>query len=162
MCIRDSPALYDDSVETAFVANYTRNVLGQKTASIIHDLTPQGLKMAEAFENTYGRFGTRIRYKWGFDGAANNLDARLNEIVEELKTKLDAGTVFIAADDVIAARVLKAMRSAKARNQVVGPSTMASRAFREAVGKDPDTVAQLVDKIVASTPLLFDLSLIHI
>jgi len=150
------PALYDDSVETAFVANYTRNVLGQKTASIIHDISETGTQMAKGFEETYGRFGTRIRYKWGFDSKSTDLDTRLAAISTELKGKLDAGTVFIAADENTVARVLKAMRAAKARNRVVGTSVLATRAFRRAVGKHPEDVAPLINKIVASTPLLLD------
>lgn len=148
--------VYDTHHETAFVANYTRNVLGQKTASIIHDLSPRGIKMAEVFEETYKRFGTRIRYKWGFDGKAGDVDARIAQIIEDLKPKLDVGTVFVAAEEADAAKILKALRDAKARNPVVGTSILATRAFQSAVGNSPETIAPYTDGIVASTPLLFD------
>ncbi len=148
--------VFDTNHETAFVANYTRNVLGQKTASIIHDLSPRGLQMAETFEETYKRFGTRIRYKWGFDSSSEDLEDRIQEIVEDLKPKLDVGTVFIAAEEDAAAMVLKALRDAKARNPVVGTSILATRAFQQALGKDADTVGGYTNGIVASTPLLFD------
>lgn len=148
--------VFDTNHETAFVANYTRNVLGQKTASIIHDLSPRGIKMAEVFEETYKRFGTRIRYKWGFDGKAADVDSRIAEIVEDLKPKLDVGTVFIAAEEAEASKILKALRDAKARNPVVGTSILATRAFQRAVGNAPEVVSRYTDGIVASTPLLFD------
>jgi len=148
--------IFDTNHETAFVANYTRNVLGQKTASIIHDLSPRGLRMAETFEETYKRFGTRIRYKWGFDSENDDLEARINEIVEDLKPKLDVGTVFIAAEEDTAARVLMALRDAKARNPVVGTSILATRAFQQSLGKDSETIAGYTNGIVTSTPLLFD------
>ncbi|MBO6520427.1 MAG: ABC transporter substrate-binding protein [Rhodospirillales bacterium] len=148
--------VFETSHETAFVANYTRNVLGQKTASIIHDLSPRGLKMADTFEETYKRFGTRIRYKWGFDSSGGNFEQRIAEIVEDLKPKLDVGTVFIAAEEDAAAAVLKALRDAKARNPVVGTSILATRAFQDALSTDGDTVSKYANGIVASTPLLFD------
>lgn len=148
--------VFDTTHETAFVANYTRNVLGQKTASIIHDLSPRGLKMAEVFEETYKRFGTRIRYKWGFDGKAADADARIAQIIEDLKPKLDVGTVFIAAEEHDAAKILKTLRDAKGRNPVVGTSVLATRAFQTAVGNVPETIASYTNGIVASTPLLFD------
>lgn len=148
--------VFDTSHETAFVANYTRNVLGQKTASIIHDLSPRGSRMADTFEETYKRFGTRIRYKWGFDSQSADLDARIQEIVEDLKPKLDVGTVFIAAEEDVAAKVLVALRGVKARNQVVGTSILATRAFQQALGEENETIASLTNGIVASTPLLFD------
>lgn len=148
--------VFDTNHETAFVANYTRNVLGQKTASIIHDLSPRGIRMAEVFEETYKRFGTRIRYKWGFDGKSADVDSRIKEIVEDLKPKLDVGTVFIAAEEAEASKILKTLRDAKARNPVVGTSILATRAFQQAIGKTPEVVSRYTDGIVASTPLLFD------
>ncbi|MEX0693443.1 MAG: ABC transporter substrate-binding protein [Rhodospirillales bacterium] len=155
-----SPAIFsgvfDTNHETAFVANYTRNVLGQKTASIIHDLSPRGLRMAETFEETYSRFGTRIRYKWGFDSTSTDVDTRIQEIVEDLKPKLDVGTVFIAAEEDFAAAVLMALRDNKIRNPVVGTSLLATRAFQVALGKDSETIAGYTNGIVTSTPLLFD------
>lgn len=148
--------VFDTDHETAFVANYTRNVLGQKTASIIHDLSPRGLRMAEMFEETYKRFGTRIRYKWGFDGSSANAKSRIDEIVADLKPKLDVGTVFIAAEEDMAATVLKSLRDAKVRNQVVGTSILATRAFQKALAPTNEEVARYTNGIVASTPLLFD------
>ncbi len=148
--------VFDTDHETAFVANYTRNVLGQKTASIIHDLSPRGLRMAEMFEETYKRFGTRIRYKWGFDSTSASAKSRIDEIVADLKPKLDVGTVFIAAEEDQAAAVLKALRDKKVRNQVVGTSILATRAFQKALAPTNDEVAKYTNGIVASTPLLFD------
>lgn len=147
--------VFNTDHETAFVANYTRNVLGQKTASIIHDLSPRGLQMSDVFEETYNRFGTRIRYKWGFDGP-ESLEERLPEIIEDLKPKLDVGTIFIAVEEAEAAAILRALREAKIRNPVVGTSIMATRAFRQAVSEDADQAADDINGIVASTPLLFD------
>ncbi|WNJ98145.1 ABC transporter substrate-binding protein [Thalassospiraceae bacterium LMO-JJ14] len=149
-------SVYDTNHEAAFVANYTRNVLGQKTASIIHDLSPRGLHMADTFEETYKRFGTRIRYKWGFDSNSADLDQRIEEIAADLKPKLDVGTVFIAAEEDVAAKVLRSLREAKARNPVVGTSILATRAFQNALGNDGETIARYTNGIVASTPLLFD------
>jgi len=158
--VQGSPSIFsgvfDTDHETAFVANYTRNVLGQKTASIIHDLSPRGLRMAEMFEETYKRFGTRIRYKWGFDGSSASAKSRIDEIVADLKPKLDVGTVFIAAEEDHAATVLKSLRDAKVRNQVVGTSILATRAFQKALGPTNEDVAKYTNGIVASTPLLFD------
>ncbi len=148
-------SVFNTDHETAFVANYTRNVLGQKTASIIHDLSPRGLKMAEVFEETYGRFGTRIRYKWGFDGL-ESMPERATEIVEDLKPKLDVGTIFIAAEEAEAAVILAKLREEKIRNPVVGTSILATRAFRESVNPDQDKAAAQINGIVTSTPLLFD------
>lgn len=150
--------VYHSAYEDAFVANYTRNVLGQKTASIIFDSTPEGLAAAKVFEDTYGRFGTRIRYKWGFDSQTPGVETRMAQIAEDVKPKLDSGTIFIAADTMEAAKMLAALRTAGAHNPVVGTSTLATRAFTEALAKvsSPDKVATLVNGIVASTPLLFD------
>ena len=158
--VADKPSVFsgvfDTNYETAFVANYTRNVLGQKTASVIHDLSPRGLRMADAFEETYNRFGTRMRYKWGFDSKSADVNNRISEVIEDLKPKLDVGTIFIAAEEDFAALILKALRDNKIRNPVVGTSILATRAFQAALGTDSETIADYTNGIVASTPLLFD------
>ena len=148
--------VFNTDHESAFVANYTRNVLGQKTASIIHDLSPRGIRMAEMFDDTYQRFGTRIRYNWGFDSTSPDAAERIREIVEDMKPKLDVGTVFIAAEEDMAALVLRSMRDEKVRNPVVGTSILATRAFQNALGNESDTIAGYANGIVTSTPLLFD------
>ncbi len=147
--------VFDTDHETAFVANYTRNVLGQKTASVIHDTSPRGTQMARVFEETYQRFGTRLRHQWAFDSSGDP-SGRIAAIVEDLKPKLDVGTIFIAAEEAEAALVLKALRDAKVRNPVVGTSILATRAFQEALGGDVETIGGYTNGIVASTPLLFD------
>mgnify|MGYP000406651743 CR=1 FL=1 len=93
---------------------------------------------------------------WYKVAKAGDVDARIAQIIEDLKPKLDVGTVFVAAEEADAAKILKALRDAKARNPVVGTSILATRAFQSAVGNSPETIAPYTDGIVASTPLLFD------
>src|SRR3989338_6181332 len=73
-------SLFSARREAGFLANYSRNVLGHKLASIIYDRAGSGAAMAEEYENTYLLFGTAIHYKWSFDHSAPDVDGQLASI----------------------------------------------------------------------------------
>lgn len=151
--------LFSSNREAAFIANYSRNVLGNKLTSIIFDEAGIGPTLAENYEKTYRRFGTAVRQKWSFDHTAENVDQRLDEIVAQLKKRKDAGAVFIATRESEAAKLVKKISDARIRNLLIGPNNMATDAFRNAIKaqlKPTEEVAKVTNRILVSTPLLFD------
>ena len=153
-------ALANDEVQTRFLANYVRNVLGQKLVTIIQDEQNYGTTIASNFEATFRRFGTAIRYNWSYDVKAGNVDGQLNTILHELKEKRDAGTLFLAMNEQHGARFLRMIRDAGIKNPVVAPNFMATAAFMKrldalAANTDRDP-ATYTDKMLMAAPILFD------
>ncbi|MBF0229924.1 MAG: ABC transporter substrate-binding protein [Desulfamplus sp.] len=147
----------DSNSETGFIANYTRNVLGNKIVTIIHSDSPHGKKMADAFTSVYARFGTQIHYTYSFN--PNNLPASIDDIVVQIKDLKDLGTIFFAGDAPSAANFVVKARDASIKNLIVGTNVVATTGFREAIAefvKDKDKVAAYTDGIVMSSPLLYD------
>ncbi len=153
-----SSALFNESRQARFLANYARNVLGHKLVSMIVDKRAFGDTMAKNFEDTYKRFGTKIRYTWEFDTSTSTV-RQLQAIVNELKEKKDAGALFLAVNESDGARLIKMMRDAGVRNLVVGPSALATNAFNDLVeklpGKNTDP-GSYTNKMLVTAPLLFD------
>ena len=150
--------LPDDPYQSRFLANYVRNVLGQKLVSIIREPAPYGERMADEFEQTYRRFGTAVRYQWSLDADAT--EGSLDAIVAELVEKKDAGTLFLAMDGHDGARLTAKLRGAGVRNPIVGLDGLATNAFQralaDAAGERDETLGRFTDEMVVTAPLLFD------
>lgn len=151
-------ALFNESRQARFLANYARNVLGHKLVSMIVDRRAYGDTMAKNFEDTYKRFGTKIRYTWEFDAGTSTI-RQLQRIVAELKEKKDAGALFLAVNEIDGARLMKLMRDAGIRNLVVGPTAFATNAFNDMIKKlpgDNQDPGHYTNKMIVTAPLLFD------
>lgn len=151
-------ALFNESRQARFLANYARNVLGHKLVSMIVDKRAYGDTMARNFEETYKRFGTKIRYTWEFESGENSVRG-LQRIVAELKEKKDAGALFLAVNEIDGARLMKMMRDAGIRNLVVGPTAFATNAFNDMIAKLPgknQDPGHYTNKMMVTAPLLFD------
>jgi len=152
--------VFDDMEQTQFLANYLRNVVGQETVSIIHEDTARGRALAEAFDTTYRRFGTRVLNFWDYDpGDLDTLYARGEEIAEEFRDRRLTGHIFIQGGAPQSARIATALRQGQVRNGIVGLADMASSAFVAEVGQAQppgDPAAAVTNGMFVTTPLLFD------
>ncbi|MBF0411677.1 MAG: mechanosensitive ion channel [Desulfamplus sp.] len=147
----------DSNTETGFIANYTRNVLGNKIVTIIHSSSDHGRKMADTFTSVYARFGTQIHYTYEFN--AENYAASIGDIITQIKDLKDMGTIFFAGETSSAANFVVQARDAGIRNLIVGTNVVATAAFKdtiEAIVKDKDRVSAYTDGIFISAPLLYD------
>jgi ABC-type branched-subunit amino acid transport system substrate-binding protein/small-conductance mechanosensitive channel len=152
--------VFDDLEQTRFLANYLRNVVGQETVSIIHADTARGRMLAEAFDATYRRFGTRVLNFWAYDpDDLDGLTGRGNAIAQEMRDRKLTGHVFIQGGAPQAARIAAALRQNRVRNGIVGLADMAGRSFIEeieAVLPPGDPAAAVTNGMFVTTPLLFD------
>jgi potassium efflux system protein len=152
--------VYDDVQQTRFLANYLRNVVGQETVSIIHEATPRGRELAEAFDATYRRFGTKVLNFWSYDPEdVDALTARGDAIAREMRDKTLTGHVFVQGGAPQAARIISALRQGGVRNGIVGLSALGTNAFvSEVQGTLPpgDPAATITNGMFVTTPLLFD------
>lgn len=152
--------VFDDIEQTKFLANYLRNVVGQKTVSVIHASTSRGSKLAAAFDQTYRRFGTKVLNTWQYNpDDLDGLLARAEAIGQEFRDQKITGHIFIQGTPAQAARVLVGLRGKGVRNGVVGLAEMATDAFvREVQSLLPEgqSAALMTNGIMVTTPLLFD------
>ena len=154
--------LFSAQQQSAFMANYARNVMGHKLVSVIQDGPAFADSIVKPFEATYRRFGTAIRQTWTFDGAAKDreaLDAELDAIAAEVKARKDAGTIFLAVGARDGARLLKTMSDLGVRNAFIAPVALSTAAFNADVAKQaPFNVepGRYTNRMMVAAPLLFD------
>ena len=140
--------------EARFLANYIRNVLIKRNASIVFESSIDSSETVSQIKKVFKRFGVPIRHEWAFDANLEKPDERFAAIAEEMKANPDTGAVFVLADPRNTARLLRAMKKNGLRNVVAGTSRLSSLGMKSATR--PRERDGLLDKIYTTTPLLFD------
>jgi potassium-dependent mechanosensitive channel len=150
---------FDRVFETRFLANYVRNVLGEKVVSIIHQRGAEEEALSQSFDEVMQRFGTRVLNRWEFDPAAPDVGDRLARIVAELREGRVSGSIVVLADPHPAGTALAALRKGGIRNRVAGLRSMATQAFLDSyrdAWNAPGSPASGLHGSFASTPLMYD------
>ena len=115
--------IFDDDLQGRFLANYARNFLKQDTVSIIHTDTPYSSHLTKIFEETFKKLGDKsndktgvIKYKWPLQ-SEKELDQRINQITNDLKTKTDAaGLIFLATNAPEGFKLVSSLKNANIKN----------------------------------------------
>ena len=150
---------FDRTFETRFMANYVRNVLGEKMVSIVHQRRPDQEALAGIFDEVMQRFGTRVLNRWDFDADAADAAGQIERIAAEIREKRIAGSVLVLADPIPAAQAVGVLRQGGVKNRVVGLRDLATTAFLDAFRAGwtaQGTPGAGLNGTLASTPLLFD------
>ena len=153
------PLSADPIYEARFLANYVRNVIGEKLVSIIMPDTKQDAAIAAAFDETLQRFGTRVVYRWAVPADPAGRTAGLDAAAREIAEKQVAGALFVLGDAGFAADAVAALGSARVSNRVIGLRTLGTLAFTEQlkqVWHSQTSVAAALNQTLFATPLLFD------
>ena len=168
-----SPWLFRNSFsqlhEIRFLANYLRNVVGEKTVSVIYQSGPENEALAQAFDEVMQRFGTKVLYRWDFDGASPDFAARAQAIAADIKDKKLIGSFLVLGNAAASAKVLTALRRTGIDNRVFGPRALATNAFLAALKAEWKSSEALItdlrrraslasglNGVLTATPLLFD------
>ncbi len=169
----DNPWVFRNSFsqlyEIRFLANYLRNVVGEKTVSIIYQAGAQNEQLSQAFDEVMQRFGTKVLYRWDYDAASPDFAARAQAIASDIKDKKLIGAFLVLGDAPASAKVLTALRRTGLDNRVLGPRVLATNTFiaalkaewaaSEAQITDPRkraSLASALNGLLTTTPLLFD------
>ncbi|MBF0153076.1 MAG: ABC transporter substrate-binding protein [Magnetococcales bacterium] len=150
---------FDEVTEARFLANYVRNIVGEKTVSIIREQGRAGEVVANAFDETMQRFGTKILSQWTLDPASPTVAADIDRISAEIKEKKLIGTLFYHGDTALGAHTLAALRQAGVRNKWIGLRNLATTSFTEHLArfwKGEGSASSALHGMLVTTPLLFD------
>lgn len=144
--------------EVRFLANYVRNVLGERLVSIILPDDPAAAALADQFDEVLQHFGTRVVFRWkvAADGSAR---AGLRAVAAEMDQKQVAGSVLLLGDSGFTAEALAALRHANVPNRVVGLRDMATQGFvaaLDAAWTGGATPGAGLNGTVVTLPMLFD------
>lgn len=153
------PLSADPAYEARFLANYVRNVIGEKLVSIIRPDTPDQAAIAAAFDETLQRFGTRVVYNWPIAGAGEAREAALRARATEIAEQKVAGAILVLGEPDFAAETVAALGAAETGNRVIGLRALATDAFLgrlRAAWRGPGSLGATLNGTLVTTPLLFD------
>lgn len=148
------PLSADPLYEARFLANYVRNVTGEKLVSILMPEGDDQAALATAFDETLQRFGTKVVYKWQVSGR-EALEAQARQIAD----KQIAGSILVLGDANFAAEAVAALGAADVSNRIIGLRDLATNQFRTRVRlawHGPGALGATLANTLMTTPLLFD------
>ncbi|MGI9213852.1 MAG: ABC transporter substrate-binding protein [Methylococcaceae bacterium] len=150
---------FDTTFETRFLANYVRNVLGEKVVNIIHPATPEGERTANLYDETMQRFGSKVLYKWTYGVHDASIGDRVKEFAREINDKKLIGYLLVVGDAKDSASIIAGLRGSNVKNRIIGLRNMATLAFRhhlEEAWKGDSSLSAMLTGTLLTTPLLFD------
>ena len=153
------PLAAGSTFEVRFLANYVRNVVGERLVSIIYPDTPRDAALADAFDQVMQRFGTRVVYKWPADATGAQRTAALKAVAQSIVQQKIAGTLLLLGEPDFAAEAFATLREANVPNRIAGPRSLATNAFRDALSRfwqAPGSIGGGLNGALVATPMLFD------
>lgn len=150
----------DNTFQAEFLANYLKYALGRDAASLIAATNSYGASLAESFLGTAPKLGIEIRRQWEFDPASDRLEQELSRISTEIRTERDPGVLVVATHSAEAARILTSIQLPGANYTVLGPDTLTSDEFLDALNDAPqerESPGYSSDGVYAAAPFLVPL-----
>ncbi len=153
------PLSADPAYEARFLANYVRNVIGEKLVSIILPDSPDQAAIATAFDETLQRFGTRVVYRWAVPADPAARGAALAAAAREIESRQVAGSILVLGDADFAADTVAELGAAHLPNRVIGLRDFGTNAFHTRLSQVWHSAASLpaaLNQTLFTTPVLFD------
>lgn len=153
--------LSEEVYEIRFLANYLRNVIGEKTVHLLYEDSTRGTELAQAFDQTLQRFGTRVVYKWAFLSSRGALENQVKNAAKELLDGKLPGTILVIADSAESARAVATLRAAGIRNPIAGTRSFATNSFLNVFRQEwqgTGSVESALTGNLLSAPMLYDVA----
>ncbi|HHB92101.1 MAG TPA: mechanosensitive ion channel [Thioploca sp.] len=141
-----------------FLANYVKKVFKQNV-TIIQEKAAYGAYLADVFAETTIQMDGKVNYRWKFDSADTDLDKVLKKIVDCLKTKPDAGVIFLAVQAVEGIKLVKLIKEAGITNRIISETSFSEKTFIHGFNQFPiekTNPGYYTNNIYVATPLIFD------
>ena len=152
---------FNDYLQGRFLVTYAKKVLGQNTISIICEDKPYGAYLCRVFQQTAKAINVEVKYKWDFEVDNEYLEQDLEQIVNELQYKEDAGAIFLATHAAEGGRLVRKMKDRLVRNPIMAPDAFASESFQNSFNKFPkekSSPGYYTDGIYVTTPWTSDIT----
>ncbi len=149
----------DQGFEIKFLANYVRNVVGEKLITVIYAANPGNESLANTFDDVLQRYGTKVLFKMPVDFTAGRSDASLKAITDDIKDKKLIGGIVVLGDAEQSAHIVSALRQASIKNAIFGTRTLATNAFKQRFAElwtGPSSVGAAIGGTLMTAPMLFD------
>jgi len=121
--------IYNNEEQARFLAKYAKKFLLQQhnTVSIIYLDTIYGNELADIFGQTSQKMNVDVKYQWKLTNNASEQEQRIKDIVSDLQKKSDdAGLIFLATQSNEGVKLVKRIKDAGIKNQLIAPDSYAN------------------------------------
>lgn len=150
-------------VQGSFLAYYVKTSLKASSVVVIYENDAYGVSLLHNFERTARKLNLSILKQWEFSSEADDVDDRLETIINELRAlEQQPDAIFLAAYGAEAAGLLTALRQLEQPYAIIGADDLATEWFLEELNADSrerqTSGASPVDGVFATTPFLPELA----
>ncbi len=153
----------NSGTQSVFAANYMYQILGHETAAVIYDVDAFGVSLAEAFVPEFEQLGGTVSLYTSLDRSqAGNLDARIDEIVQEF-TQLPERpeAIFYATHASEGVKLITVLKREGLNIPSMGASAFSNVDFMsdfEEVREEKLVPGIFSDGVYAIAPVIFDVA----
>jgi branched-chain amino acid transport system substrate-binding protein len=148
---------FDNELQGRLLAKYANEFLLQPNdpVSIIRIDTPYGQELAKVFRKTLKKMGVKVKYQWELPEHELKQKQEIAKLVNFLRTKDDAGLIFLATQHNEGVKLVKSIKEAGIENTLIAPDSYANfpEAFKN-YAKEKKTPGYYTDGIYVVAFLL--------
>ncbi len=153
--------IFNNSDQSALVANYIRKVLNFEEANVIFDQDVFGATLAESFIKTAKSIGLTVKHQWSFNAKdKKSIEDSIRNMVAALETPAKSTMVFVATAAKEGVQVVTSLKPLS-HVQMIGADTFSSSAFMDELSKLPQERSQpgyYSNGIYTTSPFLPDIA----
>ncbi|HEW97068.1 MAG TPA: hypothetical protein ENF37_00255 [Beggiatoa sp.] len=155
--------IFNNSDQSAVLANYARKILGHKKAYILFDEDAYGKTLASTFAQTAKRIGLSIEHQWGFNSdESTSFDNNFAKMLDTLKDEEEYGILFLATHSSEAIKTITGLRRLERKIPMMGADALASshfmQAFKKKYPQEKHFPGYYTDGIYIASPFLIDIA----
>lgn len=155
--------IFNNSDQSAVLANYARKILGHEKAYIFFDEDAYGETLASTFAQTADRIGLQIEHQWSFNTEDSaSFDDNFEKMFEALADKTEYGILFLATHSTEAIKTIAGLRRLENKIPMMGADALASRnflaSFKELYPQERSFPGYYTDGIYIASPFMIDIA----
>jgi branched-chain amino acid transport system substrate-binding protein len=155
---------FNDKYQARFLANYAVKIFNKKQCILISESKPYGSYISKIFGETFQRIQGKIEREYSFDEQKESLDAQLQDIVKDLKSKRyseKSSFIFISSHVPEGIQLIKLIREANMNYIILLPDAFAGKSFTQKLTSLPSeqlNPGYYTDNIYVASPFIYDIA----
>jgi len=152
-------AVFNDSIQGQFIANYAKKVLHFDCAAVIFENDTYGAYLATVFEAKAKLLNIDILYYRSFESESDQLMQKFDDIVKSLIKLKPTSMIFLATHAAEGVQLVRKIKDAGLQNTIMGPDAFGSKIFQNGFDhfpKEKNSPGYYTNGIYTTAHLIFD------
>ena len=156
-------AIFNNSLQASFIANYADKVLKYDRASIIYSDDSYGETLKSSFARTFKSLGGEIENQWAIDIDSDDFEQQKDNIISDLLATKDEdpGIIFCATHNGDVVDLIVQMKRKMLNYPIIGADSLGNTAFAQKFQKyseEKNNPGYFSNGIYAVSPIIFDVA----